>query len=32
MSFSPASKGGNPWLDLAEAARRIGRERKALYG
>lgn len=30
--FRPVSEGGNPRIDLAEAARRIGRERKTLYG
>ena len=30
--FRPESEGGNPRISLAEAARRIGRERKTLYG
>jgi len=30
--FQPESEGGNPRISLAEAARRIGRERKTLYG
>lgn len=29
--FRPESEGGNPRVDLAEAARRIKRERKTLY-
>jgi hypothetical protein len=30
--FRPESEGGNPRISLADAARRIGRERKTLYG
>lgn len=30
--FKPESDGGEPWIDLAEAARRLGYERKTLYG
>ena len=30
--FKPESKGGQPWIDLAEAARRLDYERKTLYG
>jgi hypothetical protein len=30
--FRPESEGGNPRISLGEAARRIGRERKTLYG
>jgi hypothetical protein len=30
--FRPESEGGNPRIDLGEAARRISRSRKTLYG
>jgi hypothetical protein len=30
--FKPEADGGEPWIDLAEAARRLGYERKTLYG